>query len=323
MEIVKKIIEMFSPDDPQSDRQEADRLKKKGLTNQMILEELKKHFERDLMDRSVGDRMLYPMSFNIILHQDDFNARHEDFPFIVPEVVKSFYAIIREQKETYADYTHPANYWNFHFVPCEMETVNFGNMEKEVSGGHVLIWATLFDELDRSHTEVSADINVSVCSDQSNVIDRININRDALPRLDMLSDRHFKIGFNPSLTYDVRDQRAMGTNPEQLRAIVSYHANNKKYSFTMTGDSMRISGRSDQRKDRDIFRLESDLVKETHAEIRYFPDAGRFRLVAFGPAIVDEEEVPVSSGGKLQWTDLSRKSQIILEDIFLEFESKV
>lgn len=323
MDILKKIIEMFSPEEPQADRQETRMQRKGGLTNQVILDELKKHFEMDLKNRSVGERMLYPMSFTIILYQDDFNARHEDFPFLVPEVVKAFYSIIREQKETHTDYTHPANYWNFHFVPCEMPTVRFGNMEKEVNGGHVLIWATIFDELDQSRTEVSADINISVRSDQSNVIDRININREALPRLDMLSDRHFKIGFNPSLTYDARDRRTTEANAEQQRATVSYRANSKTYTYTMTGDSMRISGRSDHRKDRDIFRLESNLVKETHAEIRYFPEADRFRLVAFGPAIVDEVQVPVSSGGKLQWTELSRKSQIILEDIVLKFESKI
>lgn len=324
MNIIRRIIEVFAPDEQRTGARGTGQQGGADLTNQRMLDELVADFNCQLEAYSFGERMLYPMSFTIVLHREDFNARRESFVFLVPEVLKAFYAILRERKPAYADATNPAVWWNFHFVPSELPSILCGERELSVEKGHLCILASLFDESGRKDTEVSEQVNISVRRDQSNRVDRVNINREALLRLTLLGDCHFREAFDASLLEDGGERPSQRPQPQpsgQQRALVRYSRQRKTYTYRMEGDRMRISGRSDHRPDRDIFRLESDQVQVNHAEIRFFPEERRFKLAAFAPVTVDEVEVPLSKGGDLRWTELSRRSQLFMGDIDLTFES--
>ena len=51
------------------------------LTNKVILNELTQHFKNRLQSESVGQRMLYPMSFNILMDPQDYDERIQSIPF--------------------------------------------------------------------------------------------------------------------------------------------------------------------------------------------------------------------------------------------------
>ena len=83
------------------------------LTNKVLLNELTSHFKTMLENESVGQRMLYPMSFNILMASADYEERRQSLPFVLPEVVANFYRIIESMKTQYPNYTPPAKYWFF------------------------------------------------------------------------------------------------------------------------------------------------------------------------------------------------------------------
>ena len=64
--MLKKILDFFAPKN-ESYSPKGDEV----LSNKVLLTELREHFKSELEKLSVGDRMLYPMSFKILLHHED------------------------------------------------------------------------------------------------------------------------------------------------------------------------------------------------------------------------------------------------------------
>ena len=115
-----------------------------GLSNQKLLDELVDHFKDQLKGLSVGKRMLYPMSFNVLLHHEDYECVKQSFPFVLPEVVKEFYEVINQMKSRYPDYTPAAKDWVFQFSSCQLKDVNVGDGKTMVvTKGHITTIASL------------------------------------------------------------------------------------------------------------------------------------------------------------------------------------
>ena len=63
--MLKKILDRLLP------KREKDRIiAESQLTNQILLNELVDHLREEIVKLSVGTRMLYPMSFKVLMHQD-------------------------------------------------------------------------------------------------------------------------------------------------------------------------------------------------------------------------------------------------------------
>ena len=82
--MIRGLLNIFAPKSSHKVKAE------EGLSNQKLLDELVEHFKDQLKNLSVGKRMLYPMSFNILLHHEDYETVKQSFPFVLPEVVKEF-----------------------------------------------------------------------------------------------------------------------------------------------------------------------------------------------------------------------------------------
>lgn len=83
MSIVKRVLESLLPDSGKSGERKNGNKGKSKVTNKILYQELIEHFESDMEDLSVGRRVLYPMSFNILLHPDDYDRVGESLPFIL------------------------------------------------------------------------------------------------------------------------------------------------------------------------------------------------------------------------------------------------
>lgn len=320
-ELIKKFLDKLK-----ADKQE-DIASINLLTNKRLLEELTQHFKTVLEEESVGQRMLYPMSFNILMDPDDYEARKQSLPFILPEVVSVFYGIIDEMRTQYPNYTPPAKYWYFQFSSCRLGTVQTENsIPLIVRHGHITTVATLmtFDIKNANNTFVDSNTRVSIKLDDSNVMNNVNVNWNAIKNLDILSDGTFTYNFDSTLCKD--SQRIVdNSNMGEVHGLaeLSYSKTGRNYHFIMKDNLIHISGKNELRKGRSFFTLESEKIKNDHVQIKYVADEKRFQLAAFGLTRLNSRKVRESSGGNILWQDLANNSTIFINnEISVKFEIK-
>lgn len=318
---VTKILDIFKPEGNNTG------LANDRLTNKRLLEELKSHFKSVLDVESVGDRMLYPMSFNILMESSDYNDRKQSLPFILPQVVAAFYGIIEENKKEFSDYTPPAKYWFFQFSACNVGTIPTDNSTPLiVRKGHITTVANLltFDIKKASNVRVDSNVRVSIKLDDSDVMNDVNVNLGAIQNLDILSEGTFIYNFDNTLN---RDTRLIEENSNMAEtyglAELSYSRDGKNYRFSMKDNLIHISGKNEMREGRAFFILENADIKDSHVQIKYVPTEKRFQIAAFGPTRLNSRLLAESSGGDVMWYDLANNSSIFInEEIRVKFEIK-
>lgn len=321
MKIIKKLLDIFKGD------KDGDGLNSEQLTNKRLLEELTSHFRSMLNAESVGQRMLYPMSFNILMDPADYNNRRQSLPFVLPQVVSAFYGIIDDMREEYPDYTPPAKYWYFQFSACQLGTIQTGDSTPLiVRKGHITTVATLltFDIKEANNVSVNNNTRVSIKLDDSNVMNDVNVNWNAIKNLDVLSDGTFTYNFDNSLSRDTQ-RITDNSNMAEVNGVAElfYSMGGRNYHFTMKDDLIHISGKNEMRKGRSFFILESSEIKDSHVQIKYLPSEKKFQIAAYGPTRLNSRRITESSGGDVYWYDLANNSSIFINDeISVKFEIK-
>lgn len=321
MNVVKKLLEIFGFEN------EIDDSNNKQLTNRKLLEELTSHFKTMLKTESVGRRMLYPMSFNILMEPSDYNDRRQALPFVLPQVVSAFYNIIDNMRSEYPDYTPPAKYWFFQFSACQLGTVQTeDSIPLIVRKGHITTVATLltFDIREANNVSVNNNTRVSIKLDDSNVMNDVNVNWNAIKNLDILSDGIFTYNFDNKLSRDTQ-HITDNSNLAEIDGIaeLSYYKSGRNYHFIMKDNLIHISGKNEMRKGRSFFILESSEIKDSHVQIKYLPSEKRFQIAAYGPTRLNSRKITDSSGGDVYWHDLANNSSIFINDeISVKFEIK-
>ena len=320
MKLAKKILDIFKVS------KEGDGLNSDQLTNKRLLEELTSHFKTKLNAESVGQRMLYPMSFNILMDPADYNDRKQALPFVLPQVVSAFYGIIDDKRQEYPDYTPPAKYWYFQFSACQLGTIQTGESTPLiVRKGHITTVATLlhFDIKEANNVSVKNKPYMSIKLDDSDV-DFGNANWDAIKNMEVLSDGTFTYNFDNTLSRDTQ-KITDNSNMAEVNGIaeLSYSRGGLNYHFIMKDKLIHISGKNEMRKGRSFFILENSDVKDSHVQIKYLPAEKKFQIAAYGPTRVNSRKIEESSGGNVYWHDLANNSSIFINDeISVKFEIK-
>lgn len=321
MKILKKLLDIFKGS------KDGDGLNSDQLTNKILLEELISHFKTMLNAESVGQRMLYPMSFNILMDPADYNNRRQSLPFVLPQVVSAFYGIIDDMRQEYPDYTPPAKYWYFQFSACQLGTIQTGDSTPLiVRKGHITTVATLltFDIKEANNVSVNNNTRVSIKLDDSNVMNDVNVNWNAIKNLDVLSDGTFTYNFDNTLSRDTQ-RITDNSNMAEINGIaeLSYSRGGHNYHFIMKDNLIHISGKNEMRKGRSFFILESSEIKDSHVQIKYLPSEKKFQIAAYGPTRLNSRRITESSGGDVYWHDLANNSSIFINDeISVKFEIK-
>lgn len=294
---------------------------RKYIKNTDILNDFKELFLYNIERDSLGDRMLYPMYFNILMHEEDYKDRKSYFPYIVPEIIKALYAIIKEEQSRYKNITPVCKYWVFQFSPCR----NGGQFDAEdgetnmIDRGALIPTALLYNpDLDIvNNVSVKGNIKVSVKCNNSNVIKNANINLDALLGIDMLEEGYFRYKFNDKLVFEseqkvsnaMDNSKEITANKSEL-AILTYQKAGYNIEYTMKDSPIYISGKNDERKISTVFKLENEELENGHVQIKY--ENNKFYLCAFGHTRLNEKLVPMSKTGDLQWVDLANNSSILM-----------
>lgn len=320
MKIVKKLLDVFKGD------KDTDGISDEQLTNKRLLEELTSHFKTMLNTESVGQRMLYPMSFNILMDPSDYNNRKQSLPFILPQVVSAFYGIIDDMRQEYPDYTPPAKYWYFQFSACRLGSVQTDDSAPLiVRKGHITTVATLLTfDIKEANVSVNNNTRVSIKLDDSDVMNNVNVNWNAIKNLDVLSDGAFTYNFDNTLSRDTK-HIADNSNMAEVNGIaeLSYSKGGRNYHFIMKDNLIHISGKNEMRKGRSFFILESPDIKDSHVQIKYLPSEKKFQLAAYGQTKLNSRRIIESSGGDVYWYDLANNSSIFINDeISVKFEIK-
>lgn len=298
------------------------------ITNKILLKELVEHFNDQMEELSVGRRLLYPMSFNILMHPDDYNTAKESLPFVLPEVVAEFYASIKKKRDTYnsgVNFAPPATYWFFQFSACQFGEKD--GKEDIIRRGEIITTGSLttFDIQKAQHGNVrqEANVHLSVKCQNSNTNEN-NINMDALLGMEILSEGSYTFNFDKNLSEDTTLITASSDMQRKGWATLRWAAEGGGYNvYEMMDDYIDISGNSDTRSTRNIVKIDSDAVSKSHVQIKYDKMTQTFALAAFAKTRLNAREVPLSYGGSLNWVTLSKfNSKIFLNDtISVEFNA--
>ena len=322
-EFLKNVLSLGTVE-PSSDKKPQGSSK---ITNKILLKELVEHFNDQMEELSLPRRLLYPMSFNILMHPEDYNQTKESLPFVLPEVVSEFYASIRKRSEANGsgvNFTPPATYWFFQFSACRFGQHD-GN-EDLLERGKIITTASLttFDiqKAQQGNVRSEANIHLSVKCQNSNTNDN-NINMEALLGMDILSEGAYKFNFDRNMREDANAIAAAANAQEKGWATLRWTEGDRRKTYTMLDNYIDISGSAETRQGRNICPINSDAVEVGHVQIKFEPMTQTFQLAAYAKTRLNQREVPLSMVGTPNWVSLPKfNSRLFLNDsVSIEFNA--
>ncbi len=284
-------------------------LSDKELTNQTILDELVEHFSSKLEKESLGQTMLFPMTFNVLMHPADFDNRIEALPFIIKEIAKAMYQVIKANKDMRPYIQRPARYWYFQFSPCEIIDENFAKeYNLKIRRGHIITLSTLL-RTDENGGAVFVKNNnkVSIKSEGGGVLDYVNVNMDAIGNLDIEGTGIFKVPYDDNLPTDINK-----INFQKVFANISLALTTGNVQFNMEENLVYVSGNTETRRGKQFIILPTANISKGHIQIKYDSSENKFKIAAYALTVLNERQLQLSSGGNVHWYDLSAESEILL-----------
>lgn len=294
------------------------------LDGNRLLSDLVDLFNDSIKRMSIGKRMVYPTSFHIIMHKDDYNEFRTLLPVWTPEIIRTFYSTIKGQKDSYSDCRPISKKWVFRFSPCHLDSsINTNdNSLITVSKGNIVKTATLYNE-DIDSVEsitVERNVKVSIKCNNSKVIKTANLNFSALDGIEILDDGLFTYKFDERFLFsdmiDCKLQKIDQTQEPEIveenkpLATISWILNNHTYTYTMKLSPIYISGKTDTRTTSNILKIDTSELKNGHVQIKC--ENERFFLCAFGETKLNEKTVTLSEPGNIQWVPLANNSSILM-----------
>lgn len=320
MGIVKNLLETLRP--PEGGKIKGNKVKSK-VTNQTLYKELISHFKTDMEELSVGRRILYPMSFNILLYPDDYDRVGESLPFILPEVIAGFYAAIKSKRDSIldSDATPPATYWFFQFASSSVKTED--KQESFIIPGEIVTVGhlTTFDIKKAQEGTTTENVRLSVKCQNSDV-NKNNINKDALLGVEILTNNAYTFNFDKSMSEKLSDIQSSQRGGDNVLATLTYSIGSTNVHLDMLDELVILSGPKDTRKMGNIMIIKNEAVEVGHVQIRYVRETNRFQLCAYSRTRLNMRDVPLSVGGTPIWKDMSFNSTILLNDVVnIEFKA--
>ena len=288
------------------------------FTNKLLLKELNECFLWNLKVESVGNKMLYPMSFNVLLHPNDFEQRKPALPFIIREIVNNFYDTIKTQQSEFPDIEPTASKWNFQFSSSEKIFIDENNI-LEIQQGKPYVIAQLYS-VSHGNFGKSTNTRVSYKPKNSDNYSTYNINKDIFKNLDIYGEGIFCFSFDKSLKHLSQSPKHLG----ESIAKISYTEGNNIVHFAMIDNEIGISGKNDSRNESWVLKVNSTEVLNNHVLIRYDTGKNIFEIAAYGTLRVGERSIPHSSGGDVKWFPLSKKAKLLINNFIpMDFNASV
>lgn len=324
---IKKIVERLGTDPPPGPEKNPT---SDGMSNRQLLDDLLILFKDVLNKESLGNTMLFPMYFDILMHPDDYNDRKDALAVILPEFVEKFMEVINENRATYPKIKNVSTKWVFQFSPCRVDgELEMGNGKIiKVERGKLIKSARLFYKEDvNGNIHVDSNVKVSVKCDNSDVMNISFLNFEALKSVDIVEDGLYMYNYSDGSPItdkgkQQKNEHIDASNPNSM-ATLTYTYQGHRIHYTMLDERISISGRKDTRKQRMIFKLENDKLENDHVQIKFDRKANEFYLCAFGKTKLNQRSLDLSVGGDVKWYKLADNSSIFMNDeIKVEFVKK-
>ena len=311
---------------PTADAQ-GNRQKPAPFNLQSIRDEMVSNFEFQMQDNSLDDTVLFPMVCSVVLNSKDFNKRREYFHELGANAVKQFYRVIREAAEAGRCCKNMATYWTVEFVEClEGESVEHGTESIFVPEGKAITLFGVYDRLGDIKEDGALQITYSVKYSGNDDFRELNINRDMLENVNIVSDTRFHYPWNAQAAAGGKpaSQHQAVTAPKRPLAVFEYMQDFEDRTFTMYGTQCRVSGLDETGRGDDICRLASKSVKAGHLTVQYLPHEQKFKLMATGETMLNDKPMELSTGTDVVWVDLPDQSEIVLgRSVILRFRKLV
>lgn len=311
----KEMLEYFSTTNRTHDK----------INNQVLFDELVAHFTYELEELSVQKRMLYPMSFNVLLHPDDYAMRADSFQFILPQIVEEFYKIIKRKSRKYPNFMPPAIDWTFQFTPCTLKSVEkHGESQIIEKGKRIATIASMFALDWGNNMTTDTNIHFSVKPQNSRPGGNNNINMGAIGNIEFVGKTAYSIPFDKNLQCDLKNpMQAVDIGKIKGLATLTYSDGGQNMHYEMKDSLIHISGSQDKRESRSIFKLPQDHISDSHVQIQYRAEDALFQIAAFGETYLNGQKMELSVGAP-KWVHLSNHSQIFMNGVAaVEFQINV
>lgn len=290
-----------------------------------FLDKIFAYFKNEFKKKTTRRSILYPTSFLIYLHPQDYSEQEQDFMQTVIDAVEDFYEYIYLKLKA-PDYKPHATHWLFQF--CSFTGISVEHKEEEITEvpkGEIFIISDTFP-VDFSGENVLGEGNVKGTLHAKNSEKELAINPEVFFaitklekdkwRIDWKNEdfRRGKISNNP-----VSYGKSQNLEAESYAALTCGEkfmgtAGKKGVKYFMTDKLIEISGKNDMRPGRHIAKIDSDKVIDSHIQIKYIPELKKFQLAAFGDVKLNERPVERSNGGNIYWKDLFDNSDIFINN---------
>lgn len=310
-----KLFDIFTPSEPDNNHQ--------GMTNQDLVNRICAEFESKLTDASTEDKVLFPMSFTILLHPNNYDNVSYYFAAVTQSIVKRFYKIIEKYSGSSLS-NKIANRLNLNFLSNNKSVVAIGNnwefiLSKTTVGkvgnfqvgidnpGFIISpTARVYGE----NLNKQSSVKLSVSCLNSNPSESQDINLDALTGINLIGDNHYLIAFNKSLCYKEQDVESNQANNDYGTLFFRYNGND--YTFTIKDELVSISGTEDKREQRNIFKLPCSELQNDHVQIKYDKASGTYYISTIASDTRVNQKVLQQSTGSPFWSILPNNSEIFM-----------
>lgn len=286
--------------------------KNKTYKGDDIHDEILVCFESSIPILSVGRRMLYPTSFNVLLNPQDLEEINETLPFLVQEVSVRMEEIIDKykKKSRYTNFEAPSRNWFFQFSACESFSPSGKPEDNIIIERHApyIIGALYSTAIGSNNVREAGNLKMSLKPKNSETYAKYDINPNAFLGIDSLGTGIFKIKIKGDLQPSA-ENTVTGSN--EIYAKIHFDG----LVFEMIDKEIIISQKAGQQQLKsNILLIEAPHVKDSHARIRYDSSSKRFSIAAFHFIRVNEAEIPVSSARNPIWFDLPPVANILVGD---------
>ena len=291
------------------------------LTNQGVMNELVNNFEKKLVEVSFDEVVTFPMSFTVIMHNDDFEQVKDYAPLLARQAVKAFYKVIDSHMTENSICENLATYWNICFVPCVGEDSEMNGQAIYVEKGRIQTLSAVHDTvLNKDGTEKKGGSTFTVTVSGSTFFGEVNINKEALKNLVLVSETHLQIPWNrtPGETEGKAEENGKAAGISVAKIFTQGKV------FTMQNGTYMVSGSAETRHEPNIFRVNSDYVMNGHIRIQYIEKDNKFKIAAFFDTTLNGNEMPKSNPSDIRWMDLENDATILLaDDVEMTFKTLI
>lgn len=294
----------------------------KKMTNQLVMNELAKNFEMKLKEVSFDKIVTFPMSFTVIMNYNDFQLVKDYTPLLAEQAVETFYKIIDKNMTEESICKNLATYWNICFVPCYGDESEMNEEVIYTKPGTIQTLSSVHDTIFKKNNEEEdgegSQFTVTVSG--SSFFGDVNINKEALKNLTLVSKTHFQKSWKR--TQAKTESITTSNNKPASISVAKLFAQGKEYS--MQSGTHMVSGSAETRSDANIFRVNSDYVMNGHIRIQYIEKDNKFKIAAFSDTTLNGKDMPKSNPSDIRWMDLENDAIIVLaEDVEITFKTLI